>query len=68
MVKNTSISKYMLNKKHNSINYNAVHKAAAAGILHVGMEDTATDLANPLTKLIPYSQNNELLGHILYDY
>ena len=65
---NTSFPKYMLNKKHNSINYHVVREAAAAGILRVGKEDTATNLADPLTKLMPYSQHNELLRQILYDY
>ena len=50
----------MLNKNHNSINYHVGREAAAAGILRVGKEDTATNLAGTLTKLMPYSQNNEL--------
>ena len=68
VAKNTSVTESTLNKKHNSINYHVVRKAASAGILRVGKEDTATNLADPLAKLMTYSQNNELLGHILYDY
>ena len=62
VMNNMSVHEYTLNKKHNSINYHVVREAAAAGILRVGKEDTATNLADPLTKLMPYSRNNELLG------
>ena len=55
VAKNTSVPKSTLNKKHNSINYHVVCKAVAAGIILVVKEDTATNLADPLTKLIPYS-------------
>ena len=65
VVKNTSVPKYTLNKNHKSINYHVVRKAVAAVILHVGKEDNATNLADPLTKLMPYSQKNKLLVNIL---
>ena len=68
MVKNTSVPKSTLNNNHNSINYCVVHEAEAAVILRVGKEDTSTNLAYPLTKLVPYLLNNELLGQIFYDY
>ena len=68
VAKNTIAPESMLNKNHNSINYHVVRKAVAAGILHVGKEDTATNLVDPLTKLMTYLQKNEFLGHILYDY
>ena len=68
VVKNTSIPESTLSKKHNSINYHVVREAAAAGILRVGKEDTETNLADPLTKLMPYTKKQGLLGQILYDY
>ena len=64
VVKNTSVNESTLNKKHNFVNYHIVREAAAAGILRIGKEDTSTNLDDPLTKLMPYSQNNELLGNI----
>ena len=64
VVKNTSVPKSTLNKKHNSINYHVMHEAAAAGIIRVGKNDATTNLAELLTKLMPYSQNIDLLGHI----
>ena len=48
-----SVTKSTLNKKHKSINYHVVCEAAASGILLIGKEDTATNLAEPLTKLVP---------------
>ena len=68
VVKNTSIPESTLSKKHNSINYHVVRKAAAAGILRVAKEDTSTNLADALTKLMPYSQKQGLMGCIQYDY
>lgn len=68
VVKNTSIPESTLSKKHNSINYHVVREAAAAGILRVGKEDTKTNLADALTKLLPYSRKMDLLGGLLYDY
>ena len=52
VVKNASIPESVLMKKHNAINYHAVREAAAAGILRVGKEDRATNLADLLTKLL----------------
>ena len=68
VVKNTSIPESTLSKKHNSINFHIVRESAAAGILRVGKEDSETNLAYPLTKLVPYSRKQALLGQILYDY
>ena len=68
VVKNTSIPESTLNKKHNSINYHVVREAVAAGILRVGKEDTAYNLADPLTKLMLYSKKQRTLGRILWDY
>ena len=54
VVKNTRIPKSTLNKNHNNINHHVVREAATAGILQVGKEDTATNLDDPFTKLMPY--------------
>ena len=61
LAKNTSIPESQLNKKHNSINYHIVREAAAAGILRVGKEDSANNLVDPFTNLMPFSKNNVLL-------
>ena len=52
VLKNASIPESTLAKKHNAINYHAVCKAAAAGILRVGKEDGQINLADLLTKVL----------------
>ena len=67
VVKNTSIPESTLSKKHNAINYHCVHESASAGIMCVGKEDMEMNLANPLTKFLPYSLKQELIGFIIYN-
>lgn len=67
VVQNTSIPTSTLNKKHNSINYHIVREAAAAGILTVLKENTDTNLADALTKLLPFERLLKLLS-FLYDH
>jgi hypothetical protein len=52
VVKNASIPEWTLMKNHDSINYHAVREAVAAGILRVRKEDSKTNLADVLTKVI----------------
>jgi hypothetical protein len=54
VVKNTSVPESVLTKKHNAVNYHAVREAAAAGVLEVHKEDTATNPADLFTKVLPY--------------
>ncbi len=54
VVSNTSVPESTLSKKHNSINYHIIRESAAAGILRLAKEDTLTNLADVLTKLLPY--------------
>ena len=56
VVKNKIIPESTLSKEHNAINYHCVREASASVILRIRKEDTATNLSNPLTKLIPYSR------------
>jgi hypothetical protein len=67
VVKNTSIPESVLSKKHNAINYHAIREAAAAGVLQVHKEDTATNLADLFTKVLPADRRRELMGSILYN-
>ena len=57
VVKNTSIPEYTLSKKNNAINYHCACEAAVDGIIRVRKEYTATNLAKPLTKFLPYYRN-----------
>jgi hypothetical protein len=67
VVKNTSILESALSKKHNAINYYAVHEASAAGVLEAHKEDTQTNLADLFTEVLPGDRCCELLGSILYN-
>lgn len=67
VVKNTSIPESTLNKKHNSINYHVIRESAAAGVLRVGKEDTESNLADFLTKLLPFSRKQGLFRHVLWE-
>jgi hypothetical protein len=66
VVKNTSLPQSTLGKKHNAVNYHVVREAAAAGILRVGKEDTETNLADLLTKILGWKRRHQLLPNILY--
>ena len=44
----------------------AVREAAAAGILRVGKEDTATNIADLFTKMLHRERRNELLSQFTY--
>ena len=68
VVKNTSIPESTLLKKHNAVNYHIVREGVAADAMRVGKEDTNTNLADALTKILPYSRKRELMGYLQYDY
>jgi hypothetical protein len=68
VVKNTSIPESMLSKKHNAINYHAIREAAAAGVLQVHKEDTATNLSDLFTKVLHAERRRELLQSILFNF
>jgi hypothetical protein len=65
-VKNTSIPESTLTKKHNSINYHIVREAAAMGMIRVGKEDTETNLADVLTKMLSLPRREKLLKALIY--
>ena len=52
VVTNTTIPESMLAKKHNAINYHAVHEAVASKIVHVDKEDGMTNLADLFAKVL----------------
>ena len=66
VVNNTSMPQSTLGKKHNAINYHVVREAAAAGIIRVGKEDTETNVADLLTKFLPWDRRIGLIGCIMY--
>ena len=66
VVNNTSFTYSTLGKKHNAVKYHVVREAATAGILRVGKEDTETNLADSLTKILGWKRQHPLLPNILY--
>ncbi len=64
---NTNIPESTLSKKHNAINYHIIREAVAAGIIRVGKEDTATNIADVFTKLVPFTWKYQLLLPFLWD-
>ena len=65
-VKNTSIPTSVLAKKHNAVNYHIIRESACAGILRVAKIPTKENKSDALTKILPHSQRNYLLGPVLY--
>ena len=53
VVLNSTVPESMLKKKHAAVNYHRVREAIAAGVIRVAKEDTATNVADMLTKLLP---------------
>ncbi len=67
VVQNTTIPESTLSKKHNAINHHIICEAVAAGIIHVGKEDTLTNIANVFTKLVPFTRKYQLLSPFFWD-
>ena len=65
VVKNASVPESTLAKKHDAIDYHAVCKVAAAGILCVGKEDGQTHLADLLTKVLTSEQRWDICWHMI---
>jgi hypothetical protein len=65
VVKSSSYAESTLKKKHCSIAYHRVREAIAAGKLLVYYESTSTNLADLLTKPLPYSKRKGLVQAIL---
>ena len=59
---------FQLSKKHNAVNYHICRETVAADAMRVGKEDTDTNCSDALTKLMPYSKKQKLLGKVQYDY
>ena len=66
VVKNTTIPKSTLKKKHNSIAYHRVHEAEAAGVMWIAKESSDTNIADMLTKLLPGPRLKELCERVLF--
>ena len=52
VVNNMVLPQSTMGKKHNAVNYHAVHEASAVGILRVVKEDTETNLSYILKNIL----------------
>jgi hypothetical protein len=66
VVYNSSVLQSVLKKKSNSIAYHFVRENAAAGVINVAYEPTATNLADICTKMQAGPKPRELCSKILY--
>ena len=66
VVTNTSYPESKLNKKHNAIAYHKVREAVAAGTVWVGKEDSKTNIADMLIKVLPGPRLNDLCSRVLF--
>ena len=66
VVNNTTKPESRLQKKSNAIAYHYVRENVAAGIIRIGYENTATNLADMLTKSQSGATRSKLVGKVLY--
>jgi hypothetical protein len=66
VVVNASQPESTLKKKHNAIAYHRVREAAAAGTIRIAKEDTATNIADMLTKPLSGPRLKDLCSRVLY--
>lgn len=66
VTKNTRAPDSTLNKKSLSICYHGCREAVAAGVMRVAWEDTKTNLADLLTKMLPQVRRDELIDRFMF--
>ena len=66
MTKNTRNPESTLSKKHNAMAYHLCREAVAAGVIRVAKEDTATNLADLLTKAMFKERREDLMFKFMY--
>ena len=64
--KNASTPESTLKKKHLGICYHRSREAVAAGVIRVAKEHTSTNLADLLTKSLPFDTRERLLDYFTY--
>ena len=65
-IKNYTISQSVLKKHHNALSYHHVQEACAAGILNFIHIPGTENVADILTKFLPWSTLKELVGTISF--
>ena len=62
----STIPSSVLKKKHNAIAYRKVRETIAAGAMRLLHENTDSNLADLLSKILPGPRHQFLAGHILF--
>jgi hypothetical protein len=66
VVLNSSVPESVLKKKHAAVNYHRTREVIAAGIIRVAKEDTATNIADILTKCLPGPALREHANRVIW--
>ena len=66
VVLNLSVPESVLKKKHAAVNYHRTREKIAAGIIRVAKEDTATNIADIMTKCLPGPALREHANQVLW--
>jgi len=66
VVNNMTRPESQLKKKSNAIAYHYVREQVAADIIHIGYEDTKTNLADMLTKIQTGPECKQLASMVLF--
>ena len=66
VVMNTTKPESTPKKKHNAIAYHRVREAQAAGVVWIAKEDGETNLADVLTKSLPWPRLRTMMSFILW--
>ena len=66
VVKSSTMTEYILKKRHLSILYHAVRKAVADGKVRIGWVPTGRNISNLLTKVLEGPKIREIVNKILH--
>lgn len=66
VVKNSSVSQSTLKKRHNALSYHRVREACAAGVMYFIHTPGKTNVADVMTKYLPWCDLKELIGPVLF--
>ena len=66
VIQNASLLELLLKKKHMALAFHCVCEAAAAGIIHLAKIVRQNNIANILTKALPYKPFMRLSGRIFH--
>ena len=66
VVTNSTVPHSTLKKRHNALSYHRVREACAAGVMHFIHTPGKTNVADVLTKYLPWCDFKDKLGPVLF--